>query len=715
MATETATAAPPASFLPRLVVDDPLANHWLRQVTIRLRREICWLWLERGDLPPENARSALLPPFTERLASVLDLVRYADQKHQFFKSDTTAAYLSNLLKEPAPAVPFARRGSFSWVVQTLALAPVECFVFALALAPAFDSPIGTVLAACQNDPAKGVPTLALAQRLWEQPAQLLAFADLHHPLFSLGLLVIQPPADGHHLWDHSLTVPAHFVRPLLFPIDAPLPRELQTVSVGDFVATPEMRFAAANLAARQPDSLRVVPLLGVHGTDFYEAAAAIADLAGMTLLAFPANERRTEASLAPCLTLVWLLGKAILTFAESLDGCSAESPPGATIRLPLGQLPITLFLAVTDRAVLRHLSGGMIAPALAIPQLTFDQRLELWMRELPHPGEDKKLRTSLEECARRFRYEKATIRGLCQNLRALNRDLSPADLVSACRADIQLSDLAQPVTLRFTIDELVLPTKQSKQIREIIRGMENLTRVHHQWGTARAWNESGLTALFAGPPGTGKTMAAEAIAAALQLPLFRIDLSQVVNKYIGETEKNIRRIFDAADDSDVILLFDEAEAIFGKRTEVKDAHDRYANQEVSYLLERMERFKGLAILATNRKKDLDEAFARRLRFSVDFPLPGPEERLRIWNLVIPPGVDASDVDLPFLAGRFAIAGGYIRAAVFHACLQEASESKEKRLSMGAVIRAVHHEFEKLDRTTSLEQFGPYARYLEEPA
>ena len=137
--------------------------------------------------------------------------------------------------------------------------------------------------------------------------------------------------------------------------------------------------------------------------------------------------------------------------------------------------------------------------------------------------------------------------------------------------------------------------------------MTNLTRVHYEWGTARAWNEGGLTALFAGPPGTGKTMAAEALASAIGLPLYRIDLSQVVNKYVGETEKNLRRVFDAADVAELILFFDEADSLFGKRTEVKDAHDRYANLEISYLLERMERFKGLAILATNRRKDLDQA------------------------------------------------------------------------------------------------------------
>ena len=214
--------------------------------------------------------------------------------------------------------------------------------------------------------------------------------------------------------------------------------------------------------------------------------------------------------------------------------------------------------------------------------------------------------------------------------------------------------------------------------------------------------------LFAGPPGTGKTMAAEAIASELALPLYRIDLSQVVNKYIGETEKNLRRLFDAADSADVVLFFDEADALFGKRTEVKDAHDRYANLEISYLLERMERFKGLAILATNRKKDLDDAFLRRLRFAVEFPMPGAEERLRIWRGVIPEGVDASDVDFDFLAQRFALAGGHIRGIVFQACLQSASVGAERRLTMAAVVRAVQRELDKLERATSLEQFGPYA-------
>src|SRR5262249_16870464 len=151
----------------------------------------------------------------------------------------------------------------------------------------------------------------------------------------------------------------------------------------------------------------------------------------------------------------------------------------------------------------------------------------------------------------------------------------------ACRQDLDLGELAQRVEPRFELRELVLPARQQTQVLELIEAMRNLTRVHYEWGAGRAWGESGLTALFSGPPGTGKTIGAEVVSHALNLPMYRIDLSQVVNKYIGETEKNLRRLFDAADASDVVLFFDEADSLFGRRTEVRDAHDRYANLEVS--------------------------------------------------------------------------------------------------------------------------------------
>jgi len=259
--------------------------------------------------------------------------------------------------------------------------------------------------------------------------------------------------------------------------------------------------------------------------------------------------------------------------------------------------------------------------------------------------------------------------------------------------------------------ELFLPPRQREQFQEVLQAMRALAEVHYRWGTARVWNEGGISVLFAGPPGTGKTMAAEILASELDLPMYRIDLSQVVNKYIGETEKNLKRIFDAADVSDALLLFDEADAIFGKRMEARDAHDRYANLEISYLLDRMERFKGLAVLATNRKKDLDEAFLRRLRYIVVFPLPGVEQRLDIWKQSIPAGVDAGNLDLAFLAGRFPLAGGHIRSIVFNACLQSAGRDGPPALGMEEVLVALKRELDKLGRPIGLESFGAYASLI----
>jgi hypothetical protein len=452
---------------------------------------------------------------------------------------------------------------------------------------------------------------------------------------------------------------------------------------------------------------RVVPIVGPRGAPLENVAAECGRQSGHDVVALSPSLRVAE--LPPLLTLAWLRGAAVYLQA---DAYLMPGAPDDRFVLPLPSLPLTVFAGLSDRSALKRLAGGGVMPAIEVPPLSYSERLEHWRRSIPQtllPALDD----SLPEIARRFRYEETSITRISDEIAALGRTLTASELMDICREDIDIGSLAQKVTPRFDLSELMLPPPQTRQIREILAAMRNLTRVHYEWGTARAWNEGGLAALFAGPSGTGKTMAAEVLARELRVPMYRIDLSQVVNKYIGETEKNLRQLFDAADAADIILFFDEADALFGKRTEVKDAHDRYANLEVSYLLERMERFKGLAILATNRKKDFDEAMVRRLRFVVDFPMPGLPERLRIWQSVIPEGVDASSLDFPFLAQRFPLAGGHIRSIVFHACLQSASESKARVLTMPAVVRAIRREYDKLDRAMSLEQFGTYAGLVAE--
>jgi SpoVK/Ycf46/Vps4 family AAA+-type ATPase len=204
----------------------------------------------------------------------------------------------------------------------------------------------------------------------------------------------------------------------------------------------------------------------------------------------------------------------------------------------------------------------------------------------------------------------------------------------------------------------------------------------------------GVSALFAGESGTGKTMAAEVVAASLRLDLYRIDLAAVVSKYIGETEKNLRRLFDAAEAGGAVLLFDEADALFGKRSEVKDSHDRYANIEVNYLLQRMEAFEGLAILATNMKDALDQAFLRRLRFVIDFPFPGTAQRKAIWQRAWPPDTPTEDLAVDRLA-RLSLTGGSIHNIALHAAFLAADAGAP--VTMPLVLKAARMELRKLDR------------------
>jgi AAA+ superfamily predicted ATPase len=270
-------------------------------------------------------------------------------------------------------------------------------------------------------------------------------------------------------------------------------------------------------------------------------------------------------------------------------------------------------------------------------------------------------------------------------------------LWEACRTQArpQLDHLAQHIDPRATWDDLILDGRSKQLLREISVHVRQKTRVYETWGFAeRSSRGLGISALFAGPSGTGKTTAAEVLARELELDLYRIDLSALVSKYIGETEKNLRQVFDAAEDGGAILLFDEADALFGKRSEVKDSHDRYANMEVSYLLQRMEAYRGLAILTTNLRDSLDSAFMRRIRFVVEFPFPSPEQRVAIWQRMFPAGAPTQDLDLAKLA-RLNLAGGSIRNVALGAAFLAAEEGTP--IQMRHLQEAARNELAKLER------------------
>jgi len=296
----------------------------------------------------------------------------------------------------------------------------------------------------------------------------------------------------------------------------------------------------------------------------------------------------------------------------------------------------------------------------------------------------------------------------CQNT------ISAEDLLSSCRdlSHPKLGGLARKIIPRYDLKDIVLPVLQKSQLREVCNFVRYRGVVYGIWGFGRKLSlGKGLNVLFAGPPGTGKTMAAEIIANELGLDLYRIDLSQVVSKYIGETEKNLASIFDEAQTSNAILFFDEADALFGKRSEVRDAHDRYANIETAFLLQKMEEFDGIAILATNLRNNMDEAFARRMHIAIDFPFPDEQYRYRIWGSLFPDETPRSnDIDLVFLSRQFRLSGGNIRNIIVGAAFLAAAEGRE--VDMGHLIISIQRELQKMGKLCVKGDFGKYYALLE---
>lgn len=362
--------------------------------------------------------------------------------------------------------------------------------------------------------------------------------------------------------------------------------------------------------------------------------------------------------------------------------------------------------------------AGSGAIAVPFPPLDMAQRRVCWQANLDAVGIVLN-NADLDALAGRFRLTQEQIaaavttahnqlrwQSAAQSIDELGGQLShqPAvqALFAAARAHSShdLATLARKIEPLYTWDDLVLPTDVQTQLRELCQRVIHRDRVLGQWGFHRKLSLGrGVNALFAGPSGTGKTMATEVIANALGLDLYKIDLSGVVSKYIGETEKNLNQIFAAAENANSILLFDEADALFGKRSEVRDSHDRYANLEVSYLLQKMEEYEGVAILSTNLRQNLDESFLRRLTFTIHFPFPEEADRCRIWASVFPRETPlGEDVNLEFLAQQFKLSGGNIKNIALSAAFLAAEDGD--CVTMAHLLQATQREYQKLGKVLS---------------
>jgi AAA+ superfamily predicted ATPase len=347
--------------------------------------------------------------------------------------------------------------------------------------------------------------------------------------------------------------------------------------------------------------------------------------------------------------------------------------------------------------------------ALEMIRPPVNEQAELWRTALREVGET--LNGEVDALTAEFSLSPIQMRSAVAA--ATKNKIEPLfdSLWQSCRQQsrVRLENLAHRIETSASWDDLVLPEAQKETLRDIVSHVRHRSKVYHQWGFgSKSTRGLGLSALFVGTSGTGKTMAAEVLARELRLDLYRIDLSSVVSKYIGETEKNLRQVFDVAEDGGAILLFDEADALFGKRSEVKDSHDRYANIEVGYLLQRMECYRGLAILTTNMKNALDPAFLRRIRFIVQFPFPDAEHRAEIWRHVFPAQTPVKDLDYKKLA-QLTIAGGNIRNIALAGAFFAADAGEP--VSHTHLLHAARSEYAKLERplteveTAGLDQSG----------
>jgi hypothetical protein len=583
------------------------------------------------------------------------------------------------------------------------LAPLDVELLLVALAPDLDPRFERLYAYLQDDVSRRRAGIGLALelasgRVGTTPVRSRLAASA--PLVTGGLIIVEEPE--RPFLTRSLRVPDRVTAHLLGD-DAPDPRvaALEVTSVP--LALPEGEAIGRAVAA----GVRLVHVHERHGSAGAAMASAALAATGRDVLALdvarmgPLDDPAEVASTAA--RECRLRGATLL--AGPVD-VLAERGAGAV--RAFAEAPCTVILVggrTWDPAWSRDVPVLVEAPVPSI-----EDRADAWRQALgdrPTIGDPEIVtigfRLGPEQIVRAAQAAR-------QQSAAEDRPLAPDDLRAGARSQnaAGLERLARRIRPGMSWEDLVLPSEVVEQLRELASRARFRDVVLDRWAMGRAAGAKGrgLTALFAGDSGTGKTLSAEVMAGELGLDLYVIDLSTVIDKYVGETEKNLDRIFAEADRVNGVLLFDEADAVFGKRSDVKDSHDRYANVEVAYLLQRMELFDGLAILTTNLRSNLDEAFTRRLDAVIDFPVPEEADRLRLWERHLPATVPrADDLDLRFLARQFRISGGNVR----NICLAGAylAAAEDRPLAMADLIHGTAREYQKLGRLCVEAEFGRY--------
>ncbi len=574
----------------------------------------------------------------------------------------------------------------------------------LCCAVELDPGIPSLCARAQDDSTRAYPTFALGFSIFENPEWEALSPE--RPLRYWRLLEINQPGS------QALTTSAlraderivNFVKglnhlddrlaPLLYPLDVVNP----AAALSD---SQRMQVGRILKQLRGPhNTTSIVHLAGEDSVSKQAVASVVAAQLGLRAFRIPAGQLPAHAGELETLARLWFRESLLLPVALYVDATDLAATDALSAQ-------VSRFLSRTDGII--FLDAKDAAPNLArsvysapVEKPSHVEQRNAWDVALGEGAEG--VGSALAE---QFHLNLDSIRKISQEVLQESSG-NAADLKKrawdACVRYTRpgVENLAQSLDPRATWDDIVLPETEMCLLRQIAAQVGHRSTVYQQWGFREQMNRGfGISALFAGESGTGKTMAAEVLANDLRLHLCRIDLSAVVSKYIGETEKNLRKLFDAAEDGGAILFFDEADALFGKRSEVKDSHDRYANIEVNYLLQRMESYRGLAILATNMKSALDSAFLRRLRFIVQFAFPAPAQREAIWKKVFPAAAPVEGLDFTRLA-KLSLTGGGIRSIAVNSAFLAASEGVP--IAMRHVLDCARKEFFKLERPVNEADF-----------
>ncbi len=578
--------------------------------------------------------------------------------------------------------------------QLFGLSTFEQQVLFLCAAMEFDTQLPALCAAAHDHPQRAYPTFALAMTLFDEPAwealspeRPLRYWQLLEITQQFGQPMINAPLKADERIVNAIKGLNHLddrLQPYLLPLSETSPVELPASqkNTQDTI----IRYLTADL-----DGIPLIQLTGSDaGSKQLIAQRSAAEL-GLQIYHLPTGLLPPSTIDLDQLLRLWLretILQPVGLYLEVPDTLPEEAHNVVTRFAARTQGVV--FLAV--RETLPDWERAVISIEVNKPNPT--EQLQAWQQVNGHAA-------APEQLAGQFDLNIPAIRRVAKLAQANGDDLWQTCLLFTRP---RLDALAQAIEAKATWDDLILPEEELAILRQLPAQVRGRSQVYDQWGFRQRMNRGlGITALFAGESGTGKTMAAEVVANELRLNLYRIDLSAVVSKYIGETEKNLRRLFDAAEDGGAILFFDEADALFGKRSEVKDSHDRYANIEINYLLQRMEAYRGLAILATNMKSALDQAFMRRLRFVINFPFPNREERKRIWLQAFPDETPIADLEYEHLA-RMTLTGGSIHNTAINAAFLAAEAGKP--VGMDFILQAARAELIKVGRPVNEMDFSP---------